>query len=111
MPEFIYAFHGGTKPSEPEEMNKIMAAWQAWMAGVGDALVNPGAPVGMSKTVSADGVADDGGSNPLGGFTIVKADSIEQAIELTKGNPHLDFGGTIEVAEIIDMSGKCEEAA
>jgi hypothetical protein len=72
------------------------------MAGISDAVVNPGAPVGMSKTVSSGGVADDGGSNPLSGYTVVKADSIEAAIEMAKGCPHLDHG-TIEVAPLMDM--------
>ena len=49
----------------------------------------------MSKTVSSSGVSDDGG---LLGFSIVKADSMEAALEMAKGSPHLEIG-TVEVAE------------
>ena len=104
MPEFIYAFHGGGKPDTPEEGAKVMARWEAWMGGMGDKLVNPGAPVGMSKTVSKDGVADNGGSNPLSGYTVVSAASIEEACEMAKSCPILDDGnGTVEVAPVMEM--------
>ncbi len=102
MPEFIFAYHGGRKPDDPEEGAKLMERWQSWLDGLGDSVVSPGNPVGMSKTVSADGVTDDGGPNPLSGFSIVKADDMGAALELTKDCPHLD-DGTIEVAEIIPI--------
>ncbi|MBT4933104.1 MAG: hypothetical protein HOL66_04890 [Rhodospirillaceae bacterium] len=98
MSNYIYAFHGGKIPESPEEGAKLMARWETWMAGLGGALANPGAPLGLSKTVSAGAVTDDGGSNPLSGYTIVKADSMNDALEKTKGCPHLEHG-TIEVAE------------
>ena len=102
MAQFIFAYHGGKMPETPEEGQALMARWQAWLGGLGDAVVNPGNPVGKSKTVSSSGVTDDGGSNPLSGFSIVSADDIDGAISLTKGCPHLDHG-TIEVAEVIEM--------
>ncbi len=103
MSDFMFAFHGGSMPETPEEGEKVMAAWEAWMGGLGEAMVNPGNPVGLSKTVSAAGVADDGGSNPLSGFTIVKAGSIEEACEMAKGCPIIDAGGSVEVAPIVEM--------
>lgn len=102
MSQYIFAYHGGGKPASPEEDARVMAKWKAWMGGLGDALINPGNPVGMSKTVSAGGVSNDDGSNPLSGFSIVKADNMDAALRLTRGCPHLD-GGTIEVAEVIEM--------
>ena len=102
MPNFIFAYHGGKRPESPEEGAKFMERWRAWMGGLGDAAVNRGNPVGKSKTVSASGVSDDGGSNPLSGITVVSANSIDEAIEMAKGCPHLDHG-TIEVAEMIEM--------
>ena len=102
MPQFIYAYHGGKMPETQEEGAKLMARWETWLGGLGDSVVNPGNPVGMSKTIGAEGVTDDGGSNPLSGFSILQADSIEAAIKLSEGCPHLDHG-TIEVAEIIEM--------
>ncbi len=103
MPNFVFAYHGGGRPETPEEGAKAMAAWSAWFAEMGDAVVNGGNPVGMSKTVSATGVSDDGGSNPLSGFSVVMADDIDGAVALAKGCPILNDGGTVEVAEAIQM--------
>ncbi len=102
MSSYIFAYHGGKKPESPEEGAKHMAKWKAWIGGLGDAVVNPGTPLGMSKTVSSGGVSDDGGPNPLVGFSIVKADSMDAALEMAKGCPFLEMG-TIEVAEVKEM--------
>ncbi len=102
MSSYIFAYHGGKKPESPEEGAKHMAKWQAWVGGLGDAVVNPGTPLGKSKTVSSGGVSDDGGPNPLLGFSIVKADSMDAALEMAKGGPFLEMG-TIEVAEVMEM--------
>ena len=103
MPNYILAYHGGKNPESPEEGAKQMAKWKAWVGGLGDAVVNLGTYLGMSKTVSSGGVSDDGGSNPLLGFTIVKADSMDAALEMAKACPHLGLGGTLEVAEVMEM--------
>ena len=66
------------------------------------ASINPGTPVGMPKTVSSSGVTDDGGSNPLAGFSVVKADSMDAALKMAKACPFLEMG-TIEVAEMLEM--------
>lgn len=103
MPNYAFAYHGGKRPASREEGAKHMENWNAWVESLGDANVDPGKYLGMSKTVSAAGVTDDGGSNPLAGFSIVKADDMDTALELAKGCPHLDLEGTIEVAEILEM--------
>ena len=84
MSNYVFAYHGGKKPESQEEGAKLMARWKAWVGGLGDAVVNPGTPLGNSKTVSADGVSDDGGPNPLMGFSIIKADSMDAALEMAK---------------------------
>lgn len=101
MPEFLFAYHGGTTPQTREEGEKAMAAWQGWFVGMGKAVVNPGNPVGMSKTVTAKGVADNGGTNPLSGFSVVSAGNMAEAVEMAKGCPMVvDGTGSVEVAEI-----------
>lgn len=103
MPNYIIAYHGGKKPDSPEEGARLMAKWKSWVADLGDAVVDPGTPLGKSKTVSSDGVSDDGGSNPLMGFSVVKAESLDAALEIAKACPHLEIG-TLEVAEVMKMS-------
>ncbi len=100
MPNFMLAYHGGRTPESQEEIDKTMAAWGAWMEANKSSLVDPGNPVGLSKTVSASGVADNGGSNPLSGYTIVSAADIDAACEMAQSNPIIGDGGSVEVAEI-----------
>ena len=97
---FVFAYHGGKIPESPAEGAKHMAKFEAWVGGLGDAVVNPGHPLGKSKTVSASGVSDDGGTNAMVGFSIVKADTMDAALEMAKGYPHLEIG-TVEVVEMM----------
>lgn len=104
MPDFMLAYHGGKMPETPEEGAKAMAAWEAWYKDMGDNVVHPGNPVGMSKTVSAKGVEDNGGANPLSGFTIIRAPDIDAACKVAAACPMVtDGSGTAEVAPIMEM--------
>lgn len=103
MPKFVLAYHGSPQFNTKEEGAAHMIAWQKWSQGLGDAVVDPGTPVGPSMTVSLDEVVDGGGSNPLSGITILQANTMDDALELVKDCPHLDAGGTIEVAEALNM--------
>ncbi|MEL6570751.1 MAG: hypothetical protein AAFQ64_03775 [Pseudomonadota bacterium] len=104
MPKYLFVYHGGGVPETPEEGEKAMAAWGAWYEELGAATVDPGAPVGQSHTVSAGGHADNGGANPVSGYTIVTAESYEQACGFAAKNPMVvDGSGSVEVAEMIDM--------
>ena len=80
-----------------------MTKWRAWVSGLGDASVNRGTPFKMSKIVSKDGVSDEVGSSNLTGYSIVKSESLDGAIEMAKSCPHLDIGGSIVVAEVMEM--------
>ena len=103
MPKFIFAYHGGKRFETREEGAAHMKKWNAWNSGMGDKVIEPGLYFGMSETVSAQGVADDGGPNPLSGITIIEVEKIEDALEIAKDCPHCDIGGTIEVAQIMEM--------
>ena len=104
MPKFIFAYHGGTAPRTPEEGEKVMGQWMAWYQGMGAAVVDGGGPAGQSKTVSPGGVADNGGANPISGYTLVEAADIGAAAEMAKGCPMVvDGSGSVEIAEIMQM--------
>ncbi|MBT8116095.1 MAG: hypothetical protein KJP04_11965, partial [Arenicella sp.] len=66
--------------------------------------VDGGNPVGKSQTVHPDkSISDDGGANPLSGYSIIKADDAGAAAELAKGCPVLKVGGSVEIAPIVEM--------
>ncbi len=104
MAKFLYIYHGGKKPDSQEEMDKIMQEWGAWFGSMGDAVVDGGNPVGLSHTVNSDGsIVDNGGSNPVSGYSIVTAETQDDATRMAQGCPILKSGGSVEVAEIINM--------
>ena len=92
MSNYIIAYHGGAKPASPEEGAQQKAKWKAWVDGLGEAIVNPGTPLGTSKMASTGGVSDHNGSDKLTGFSIVKADDMDAALEIAKRCPFLDIG-------------------
>jgi len=80
-----------------------MEKWKSWVGNLGEALVNPGTILGKgAKIVSQKGVSDDIGTSRLTGYSIVKASSMDAALEMALRCPHRDHG-TIHVAEVMDM--------
>ena len=104
MAKFVFAYHGGGMPDTPEEKERVMAAWGAYYAGMGAAVLDGGGPAGISATVSSAGVADNGGANPVSGLTIVEAADRDAACEMAKNCPMVvDGDGSVEVAELLQM--------
>ncbi len=103
MPDFMFVYHGGKPPEGQEAIDKAMAAWGKWMQENGPALADAGNPVGKSKTVSSSGTADNGGANPVFGYSIVSAPDIGEACRIASSNPMVADGGSVEVAEILPM--------
>ena len=103
MPEYIIAYKGGSKPSSREEGAAQMARWKQWTEELGDAIINPGTPLSGNRIVSATAVSADGGDNSMSGYSVVKAQTMDEALEMAKKCPFLDTGGTLEVAQIMVM--------
>ena len=103
MAKYLYVYHGGSMPDNPEEGAQRMDQWGKWMGGLGSALVDGGNPVGQSSTVHGDGSVTTGGENLASGYSLVEASDLDDALAKAKGCPILNHGGTIEVAEAMDM--------
>lgn len=104
MAKYLFVYHGGNNPETEEEVAEVLDAWGAWMGSMGGAVVDGGNPVGASKTVNPDGsVADNGGPNPASGYGLFEAADLDDAIAKAKGCPILAAGGSVELAECIDM--------
>jgi hypothetical protein len=105
MAKYLFVYHGGGgAPSSPDELKKIMDAWGEWFGSMGSAVIDGGNPVGKSSTVKPDGsLASGGGANPVSGYSLIEASSLEDAHKKAKGCPLLKRGGTIELAQAIDM--------
>ena len=102
MAKYLLAYVGGDQPDSEEAGKDVMDAWMAWFGGLGDAVVDPGHPTGASAAVASDGsviVASAG----ITGYSVVTADSLEEALEIAKGCPHLSANGGVEVYETFDV--------
>jgi hypothetical protein len=104
MSKYVFIYHGGGVPATPEEGKKAMDAWGAWFGSMGSAVVDGGNPIGKSSTVKSDGsLVSGGGANPASGYSLIEASSLEDAHKKAKGCPILQAGGTIEIAQAMDM--------
>jgi hypothetical protein len=102
MPTYLVTYHGGPgMPSDPAAGQAMLAAFQAWAAEVGLALRDPGAPLGAARTVSGDSVADGQTEATIGGYTLLDAGSLDDAVGLVRSHPFLARGGSLEVSEAI----------
>ncbi|HEY1456321.1 MAG TPA: hypothetical protein VGG31_07475 [Candidatus Dormibacteraeota bacterium] len=102
MANYVLLYSGGGMPTSDAERKQAMDAWGAWFGKLGDRIVDAGNPFGQaSKNVSDGGAVHDG---PIGtaatGYSILKADSLNQAADLAKACPVLKSGGKITVYEV-----------
>ena len=104
MAKYLFVYHGGSHPESEEEVAQVMNAWGEWFGSMGSDVVDGGNPVGKSSTVQSDGsVTGDGGANPASGYSLVEAKDLDDALMKAGGCPILSAGGSVEVAEAIDM--------
>ena len=80
-----------------------MQAWGEWMQANADAIVDTGGPLGKTKRISRDGVADT--SNELAGYVILRAASHAEAAARFAAHPHFAIfpGDAVEVMECLPI--------
>ncbi len=105
MPDFMITYLGGNKPSSQEEGKEHFARYMQWLSALGDSAVSPANPLKDTRTVKPDGSVSEGSTTMMSGFTIVRADSMEMAMDIAKNCPFLDIGGSLEVSELVPMPG------
>ncbi len=97
MAKYVLAYTGGNMAATDEERQAAMAAWGAFLGGLGESLVDAGNPFGPSTTVgTGDGAA-------LTGYTIISAGSLDEAAEKAKEAPVVGNGGGVEVYETLEV--------
>ncbi|HXW06966.1 MAG TPA: YciI family protein [Vicinamibacterales bacterium] len=118
MADFLLIYQGGDpswreKRSEAE-IEAAMQAWGQWfkqLESTGN-LRNPGAPLapgGVVLRTNGRGIQTDMAmaevKELIGGYSIIAADSLEQAAELAKGTPFLrnNPNGCVHVRPIMQM--------
>jgi hypothetical protein len=99
MSKFLVTYHGGSgMPADPAQMDKIRAAFGAWLAEAGAAVTDPGAPLRPSTQV-AKGTPEP--RVAIGGYTVVEADDVDAAVAVLRSHPFVARGGTLQVDELV----------
>jgi len=102
MPRYLLSYHGGHLADTPEGMAQAMQAFGAWFQELGPALVDRGKPIGATTTVRKGGVSDGGGANPVTGYSVIEAPSLEEAVRMTRSCPVVVAGRSVEIGETFD---------
>jgi len=94
--------------SESARMEREAAgvkAWHEWVDRNKSGIVEIGAPLGKTKSVSKAGIADV--RNNMTAFTVVRAENHEEAAKLFEGHPHFTIfpGESIEIMECLPIPG------
>lgn len=105
----MFIFIGGD-PSHlsPEAQQAHMQKWFAWVEKLsqekkyvaGEALLPGGKTIRGSKKSVTDGPYAEG-KEIVGGFFVVEAKDLNEAVEMAKSCPDYELGGIVEVREVM----------
>jgi hypothetical protein len=113
MEKFMLIFQGGMhagSPQSPEIMQAQMGKWMAWIdklnkAGkylAGEPLLPGGKQItGKNKNVT-DGPYTEG-KEVVGGFFLIKAENMAEAVKICDDYPSYEEGGTVQVRQVMKM--------
>jgi hypothetical protein len=113
MKDYMFVFRGGNAPeltSSKELMQQSMMKWKAWIDEIaakgkyvaGNPLLPNGKVIASKQKKITDGAYAEG-KEIIGGYFLIKADDIEDALEISKGCPGFEYDGSVEVREIMQM--------
>ena len=111
MSEYVFLYRGGSRDGSPTEMQQLMQKWVSWLKGLAEKghIKDQGQPLertgklvtGKQKTVTDGPFAE--AKDVIGGYTLVEARDLDQAVELSKGCPIFERDGAVEVRPVMKM--------
>ena len=95
----------------PEDIQNAVKQFYAWFERLSDEgkrksghqLAPEGKILSGRKGVTDAPLAES--KEAIAGYWFIYADSLEEAVEIAKGNPGLEYGQTIEVRPILSLAG------
>ena len=105
MSKFLLLYSGGGMPATEAEQAAVIKAWTDWYTTLGSAVVDPGNPfTPMAKSIASNGMVSDGPAGTMAtGYTILQAESLDQAAKMAQGCPVLMGGASISIFETFDV--------
>ena len=104
MAKYMLVYLGGDQPTNPEEGKKHFEEYRQWLMSLGDSVVSAANPLKDTHVIHPDGKTEAGSTTAMSGFSILEADSIEEAVKMTQSCPFQKIGGTLEVSELVHMN-------
>jgi hypothetical protein len=112
MSQFVYLYRGVEAGRSPERMQQSLQKWMAWMKQLSDQghIKDSGQPLELSGRVvkGKEKKVIDGPfaetKEIVGGYTVIEAADLDEAVELSKGCPIFDGGGSVEVRAVMKFS-------
>ena len=110
MQEFIFLFRGGkTSDASESRLDAHEAAWDDWMDNLdAKGVLIDGLPMSdRGVMVSPEGMqdADFGVNNGVTGYLILECEDLDEATNLASDCPIFEFGGEVEVRQLINERG------
>jgi hypothetical protein len=108
MSEFTFLFRGRETSGPPEQLQKHFEKWVAWFKELNAKgyIKDPGHPLESAGKVvqGKQKVVNDGpyaeAKDVVGGYMLIEADDLTHAVEISKGCPILEVGGSVEVRPV-----------
>jgi hypothetical protein len=103
--DYVLLYSGGGMPETEQEQARVMKAWTDWFESIGGELKDGGNPFApAAKTIASDGSVRNGAAGTTAtGYSIVTADSLDDAVTIAKGSPALQGGSSVTVYETLDV--------
>jgi len=104
---YLLLYSGGSMAETETEQKAVMADWQKWFDQLGSAVADGGNPfTPQAKTITSDGKVSEGSGGPMpSGYSILKANSLDEAVKMAKGCPVLKGGAAVMVFETFNAMG------
>ena len=112
MSEFLYLYRGGERGRSPERMQEMMQKWMTWLKDLAQKghIKDQGQPLersgkfvkGKQKTVTDGPFAET--KDVVGGYTLIEAEDLDQAVELSEDCPILEVDGAVEVRPVMKIN-------
>lgn len=103
MARFLVTYHAGEMPHDPESMLQAREAFMQWAGKTGDALVDAGAPVQSTRTVSSEGTQDGPAEGPFSGWSVIEAADAQAAADILSDHPFIGRGGVLQISEPVEF--------
>ena len=104
--KFVFLFHGGIAPQADAE--KYIQAFRSWMGELTQkGILKGGLPLSRSGKIVSQNIEESFqfSQDSVSGYAEIEAASLDEAIEIARGCPNIQYGGKVEVRDLMNMPG------